>query len=350
VQWVIEELSVDPTGFFVQHYFPAFTALGEALARHVNAATPAEIVIIPSTSAGLNAVAQAIEWRAGDNVLFCDLEFPSNAFPWMSLERDGVRARCVPVEDGGMTVERVEEFSDGRTRAVAVSALQFFSGQRADLAAIGGFCRAHGILFIVDAIQSIGHIPIDVQAMNIDVLASGGMKSLLGLPGAGFMYVREAVAETMRPRLILSGSTVDYAHWLTYNMTPAPGAARLGGGAPNVPGVMALVTSLALLTELGLENIDAYTTGLTRYAAGRLADEGYKIITPLDAAGPILTFRSPHDSAVTDRLVAQLAERGVVVAKHLDAEGAAHVRLSFHCYNVPAEIDRAVEEIGAFVS
>jgi cysteine desulfurase/selenocysteine lyase len=154
----------------------------------------------------------------------------------------------------------------------------------------------------------------------------------------------------LRPRLIHAGSTVDYEHWLAYNLAPAPGAARFGGGAPNVPGVMALAPSLALLSELGVGNIDAHTTSLTHYAIDRLSDMGYEVVTPREAAGPITMFRSPHDSATTDRLVAHLAERGVIVGKHLDAAGAAHVRLSVHCYNLPAEIDRAVEEIDAFVS
>src|SRR5690606_2795067 len=129
---------------------------------------------------------------------------------------------------------------DGRTRAVAASAIQFFSGHRTDLAAIGDFCRQRNILFIVDAIQAIGHMKFDVQAMGIDVLATGGMKSLLALPGVGFLYVREELAEQMRPRLIHGNSTVDYLHWLDYDTTPAPGAARFAAGTPNVIGIMSM--------------------------------------------------------------------------------------------------------------
>lgn len=90
--------------------------------------------------------------------------------------------------------------------------------------------------------------------------------------------------------------------------------------------------------------------GLTRYGAEKLRAAGYEVITPLDAAGPILTFCSPFDSATTDRLIQHLAERQLVAGKHLDAEGDAYVRLSFHAYNVPAEIDRFLSEMGAFVS
>jgi len=349
-QHAIEQLAVNPNRFFGQYALPALENLYPAIARHINAASPGEIVAATTTSAALNAVAQAIQWRPGENILFCDLEFPSNTYPWMSLERDGVEPRCVPADNGGLTLRRVEQYADEHTRAVAVSAVQFFTGHRADLAAIGRFCRERDILFIVDAIQCIGHMAIDVQAMNIDVLATGGMKSLLALPGAGFLYVREAVAEAARPRAIHGNSTVDYIHWLAYDLTMSPGAARFAGGTPNVAGMLAITPSLALINELGPEHIDAHTTALTRYAGEALTDEGYEIITPLDAAGPILTFRSRYDSETTDRLLQYLDENQLVVCKHLDAGTDAYIRMSFHCYNVRAEVDRFVETLRGFVN
>jgi selenocysteine lyase/cysteine desulfurase len=350
VQRVIEELSRDPGDFFGKYAMPAFAALGEALSRYVNAASPAEIVPITSTGAALNAVAQAVEWQPGENIIFCDLEFPSNAYPWMNLAREGIEPRCVPADNGGLTLQRVEEFTDERTRAVAVSAVQFFTGHRADLAAIGHFCHERDILLIVDAIQSIGHMRFDVQAMNIDVLATGGMKSLLGLPGAGFMYVREAVAEAMRPRSVCANATADYLHWLAYDLTPLPGAARFNNGTPNVPGILAIAPSLALITELGVDNIDQHTSALTRYAGEMLAREGHEVITPLDAVGPIVTMRSPYSNETTDRLVSYLTDKHVAVAKHLDAAGAPYIRLSFHCYNTEGEIDRFIEEFRGFTN
>jgi len=349
VQWVVEQLSRDPNRFFMQDGMPAMMELPNAAARHINATSPGEIVPITSTVGALNAVAQAVEWRPGDNVIFCDLEFPSNAFPWLSLAREGVTARCATAEGGTLSVESLEDHTDERTRLVAVSAVQFFSGARADLTALGRFCRERGILFAVDAIQSIGHIPIDVQAMNIDVLATGGMKSLLALPGAGFMYVRDAVAESLHPRAIGSNATVNYMHWLAYDLTLQPGAARFWAGTPNVPGLFAVLSSLELLRELDVAAIDAHTSELSRRAAGLLTQHGQAVITPPGAIGPIVTFRSPLSSKETDKLVMALAEQNVVVAKHLDAAGAPYIRLSFHCYNTPEEIDRFIEVFQATV-
>lgn len=350
VQSAIEKLSEDPNAFFGKYALPAFVDIQESLARYINATSPMEIAFSTTTSAALNAVAQAVDWRPGDNILFCDQEFPSNAYPWMSLSRDGVESRLVPTDNGGLTLRQVMAHADGCTRAVAASAVQFFSGHRTDLAAIGRFCRERNILFIVDAIQAIGHMAFDVQAMKIDVLATGGMKSLLALPGAGFIYVRDEVAASMQPRLIHGNSTIDYMHWLAYDLSPQPGAARLASGTPNVPGVLSIGASLSLLNELGPANIDAHTTALTHYAINALTREGYEVITPADAAGPITTFHSPFDSETTDRLVQYLADRQVVVCKHLDAGRKAYVRASVHGYNTTADIDRLVEEMRGFAS
>lgn len=341
IQDAIEGLSSDPSDYFGRIGLPAIIDLQTRLARFVNAA-PSEIVSITSTSAALNAVAQAIPWQPGDRVLFCDVEFPSNAYPWLSLARDGVESCVVPADNGGLTLRAVEQYVDERTRVVAASAVQFFTGHRTDLAAIGDFCRRRGILFVVDAIQAIGHIPIDMQAMAIDVLATGGQKSILGLPGIGFMAVRDGVAEMMRPRLIHANATVNWMHWLAYDLTPLPGAERFAAGTPNVPGLIGLGPSVALLEELGVSHIDAHTTALSRYAVERLTALGLDVITPLNALGPIVTFHSPVDAAATGQIVQRLAEQRVVVVMHLDAAGAAYIRLSFHCYNVPAEVDRFI--------
>ncbi len=350
VQSAIERLSEDPNAFFGKYALPAFVSLQESLASFINAKSPSEIVYSTTTSAALNAVAQAIDWRPGDNILFCDQEFPSNAYPWMSLSRDGVESRRVPSENGGLTLRQVETHADDRTRAVTVSAIQFFSGHRADLVAIGRFCRERNILFIVDAIQAIGHMVFDVQAMNIDILATGGMKSLLALPGAGFIYVRDGVSSKMNPRLIHGNSTVDYLHWLDYDLTPQPGAARLSSGTTNVPGVLSIGASLTLLNDLGPANIDKHTTALIHYAIDNLTNEGYEVVTSKDTSGPIATFRSPFDSETTDRLIQFLSDRQVVVCKHLDAGTSAYMRASVHCYNTTADIDRLLEELRGFVS
>lgn len=349
VKWAIDGFARQPGHFWVQHGLVYAERLRQEMAAYLNAASPLEIVPMATTSAGLNAVAQAIAWQPGDNVLFCDVEFPANAYPWLSLARDGVEARLVPATDGGLTLAALEPYVDDRTRVIAASAIQFFTGHRTDLTAVGRFCQERGILFVVDAIQAIGHMAIDVQAMHIDVLACGGQKSLLALPGQGFLYVRQAVAEQLRPRFIGSNATVDYLHWLKYDTTPAVAAQRFMSGTLNIPGIVAVVESLGLIRELGVENIDRHTRALSDRATAVLTHLGYRVLSPQPAQGPIVTFAVDLSSEEADALVAALVRQHVALVKHLDKEGNAYLRLSFHCYNTFEEIERfgeILEEMG----
>lgn len=340
VKWAIDELGRNPISFWMRHGFTYMTRFQEEVAAFLNAAAPAEIVPATTTSAALNAIAQALPWQTGDNLLFCNLEFPSNAYPWMSLARDGVEVRQATAVSGGLTLEAIEPLVDANTRLIAASAIQFFSGHRTDLTAVGRFCRERDILFVVDAIQAIGHIKIDVQAMYIDVLASGGMKSLMALPGLGILYVRQEIAEKMQPRSFAANATVDFMHWLNYDLTPAAAAQRFANGTPNLPGIIAAVESVALINELGIENIDRHTRGLADRLIPILSEMAYEVVTARPSPGPIVTWKWETNNEAADALVAQLAQRDVYIAKHLDAQGHPYLRASFHCYNTPEEVAR----------
>jgi cysteine desulfurase/selenocysteine lyase len=345
-----ERLAADPMSFFGPDspWGDLSATFSTEIAGLIHAADPHEIVGAVSTSAALNTVAQAIDWQPGDNIVFADIEFPSNVYPWMVLERFKVECRLAPPEDGGASVEVFEPLVDRHTRLVAVSAIQFLTGHRADLGALGAFCRERGILFAVDAIQAAGHIPIDVQAMQIDILAAGGQKSLMGPPGQGFLYVRDEVADRMRPGMVGPNGTVDHEHWLRYDLTPRPGALRFLMGTSNIAGMVTLIESIRFLKSLGVPNIDAWTRHLSQVAAEDLVARGYIVITPSDPAhlGPIVTFRvgDPDDLETADRqangMLRHLKANHVRVAKHWDAHGTPHLRISSHCYNTEDEVRR----------
>lgn len=351
-----EWLTTEPGAFFAPTPPPElgniFIEFNSEIAALINAHDMREIVGVRSTSAALNAIAQAIDWQPSDNIVFSRVEFPSNAYPWMSLERRGVACRIVPDDgSGGPSVDLFAPHVDGRTRVIAVSAVQFLTGHRADLAALGAFCRDRGILFVVDAIQAAGHIPIDVQAMHIDVLASGGQKSLMGPPGQGFLYVRHDVCETLHPALIGPNATANWMFWSDYDITPEYGAQRFMMGTPNVPGMFGLLASIRFLRTITLPHIDTWTQHLARLAIDDLTAQGYAVITPRDALGPIVTFRigdpDPDDEAsmqaadtLAAALLAHLTARNVRLTKHLDARGVPHLRISTHCYNTEDEVHR----------
>ena len=343
VRFAIDGLTQDPISFWMNVALATSQQLCADVATLINAVSPGEIVPVTNTGDALSAIARALPLNSGDNIIFVETEFPSNAYPWMALEKKGIEARSVPAVSGGLTLETVERFADGRTRAVAVSSIQFLSGHRTDLKAIGAYCRDHDIIFIVDAIQSLGHMRFDVREMNIDILASGGQKSLMALPGIGVLYVRDELCERLAPWPIASNATVNFLHWLDYDQTPLPGAARFANGTPNLPGIFGMQSSIGLIQELGPELIDAHTSSLTRYGHQAVSDLGYEVITPIDSLGPILTFRSGLDVDSTDALVAKLAREHILVAKHLDAPGNAYIRVSVHCYNTMADIDSLVD-------
>ena len=348
---VNERLMLDPLSAFgpwlIQDMIPA---LSDSLVRLIHAASPEEVVPVQTTSLGLGLLAQAMPWRHSENVVLCDVEFPSNVYPWMRLtDQHGVEARLIPARDGGLTLDAVRAAVDAQTRVVAASSVQFLTGHRTDLAAIGAFCHERGILFMVDAIQSVGHIPIDVQGMHIAALAAGGQKSLLGPPGQGFLYVSSALAPDLRPTVVGANAVEDWIHWLRYDLTPSAGAARFMMGTPSVAGYAGLLASVGLLLELGVAAIDEYTTALAAYAIDRLREAGYRVITPA-AHGPIVTFQAAPDDARTSALMAALAARRIFLAKHWDAQDNAYLRLSVHCYNTPEDIDTcisALQEAGA---
>jgi selenocysteine lyase/cysteine desulfurase len=311
----------------------------QIVADFIGASSPGEVVPMFNTAQCANAIAGALPVTAGDNVVFCDVEFPSNAYPWMVLERDGIEVRKINAQAGGLTLDALKECVDERTKFVEASAIQFFTGHRTDLAAIGAFCRARGIIFYVDAIQAIGHMKFDVEAMKIDILATGGQKSLMSVPGVGFMYVRYEVAAEIAPRTVTATSNENWLHWTSYDMTPLPGAGRFHPGSLNVTGMFGVMASISLFNELTPQAIDQHTSHLADVAIDALTEAGYTVITPRDAHGPIVTFVSGMDGDKTDALVAYLDENKVNIVKHLSANGDPHLRLSFHCYNKVEEFE-----------
>ncbi len=340
VQACIAEMGQNVSAYFAKTIIPLFGQFAETVAAFINAPHKTDICPVVSTSTALNMVAGALQWEVGDEVVLCDVEFPSNVYPWMALERQGVVCRMVPAEHGTLTIEALDAVVNDRTRLVAISSVQFFTGARSDLQALGDYCHQHGILFAVDAIQSVGHIPIDVQAMHIDILATGGQKSLLALTGTGFMYVRHEVAETMQPTSIGPNAVQNWMHWLDYDLTPSEGATRFMAGTPNIQGMVSMMSSLSLLTELGRETIDIHTTALSRYLLEALDAKGYRCVTSPEPGryGSIVTFQYSDANEATDEYVKMLTDQQIMVTKHLDKIGAPYVRLSTHCYNIENDL------------
>lgn len=315
------------------------------LAAQLIGAGADEIACMPNTSYGLNLAARALPLGAGDVVVTFDKEFPANVYPWMALAARGVRLELVPCGPDGLPDEPalLAALDRPEVRALTVSWVQFGTGYAADLAALGAACRAHGKLFVVDAIQGLGARTLDVRAAHVDVLACGAQKWLMAPWGTGFAYVRRELVAAMTPGdvgwlAVRHGE--DYTRLTDYDLTLHDDARRFEVLTLAYHDFAGLVASLELVHELGPGAVAAHVASLAdrivRWADGR---DDVRLVTPADPArrAGVLALR-PRDPAAAAR---RLAAAGVT---HSVREGA--VRLSPHGYNTADEVDTALAALG----
>ena len=169
-----------------------------ATARLIGA-NRAEIALIHNTTAGINLIAEGIDWQPGDNIVTLDDEFPANVYPWLNLQHRGVETRQASTIEGHVEPDAIAQLCDSRTRVVSVSWVGYANGCRRDLAAIGQIAHRHGALFFVDAIQGLGVFPLDVKETGVDFVAADGHKWMLGPEGAGIFYMRREHLDLLRP-------------------------------------------------------------------------------------------------------------------------------------------------------
>ena len=307
-------------------------------ARLVNAGAD-EIAFIKSTSHGLSLVAEGLEWQSGDNILFSEKEFPSNIFPWINLERKGVEARAIPWRKGKVMIEDIERVMDGRTRLIAISSVQFSNGFRIDLERLGTLCRTKGVLLCVDAIQSLGIIPMDVRELNIDFLAADAHKWLLGPEGIGIFYCRKELAQNMRPPLVGWKSVqneFDFDHPVLRLKNDAQ---RFEEGSQNLLGIFGLGPAIELLLEAGITNIEERVLDLGDLIIGEAGKRDFTVLTPMqrEQRGGNITIAGGFDpTAARDAL----RERGIMV----NVRGGG-LRLSPHFYNCAEDIDTVFKNL-----
>ncbi len=311
-----------------------------AAAQLLNAA-PEEIALTPNTSVALNTAAGALALGPGDIVLLSDREFPANVYPWLALGRRGVVVERAPVTSRGYPDEDylVERLADPWVRVLAVSLVQFSNGFRADLARLSEACRANGARLVVDAIQGLGALPLDVQAVPVDLLACGGQKWLLGPWGSGFCFVRRELIEGLQPPM--AGWTSyqgmdDVTNLLSYDERLLGDARRFEVSNLGTQDHLGLTTSIGLLLELGIEGIAGYLRSLAEPVLAWARDRGVPIVSPTDELHRSqIVCVAPPDAKEAHR---RLRQAGVVCAFR---EGA--IRLAPHCYNTMEEMDKVVE-------
>ncbi len=305
-----------------------------------------EIAFVSSTSMGLSIIAGGLPWRNGDNLIIADGDFPANVYPWLHLARLGVETRFIRRRpDGAICAADVLDLADDRTRLVSLSSVNYITGFRTDLNSIGEMLYRKGILFCVDAVQSLGVLPFDSQ--YVDFAAASSHKWLLGPMGIGVLFVKRKNFDILEPPLIGWKSVKSNKRYLDYKLEFVDSARRYEPGSPNGIGLMGLHAALGILTEAGTENVGRRIARFRELLVNRITELGYKVISPGDWTGSsIVSFTGSEAEIVALR--EYLDKSGIIVSIRDTLDGRRCIRVAPHFYNTVEDIQALLDGIRAF--
>jgi len=330
-----------------QEYFipPNLLIDTRQLAANLIGAEIREVALVGPTSLALSFIAQGIDWHPGDNIIVHGDDYPSNVYPWMALEEKGVQLRHLkPSKPGLIDPEDVFELVDSRTRMAALASCHYVSGYRIDIDTIGRELRSRGVLVCIDGIQTVGAFPTPVK--HVDFLAADAHKWMLGPCASGILYVKKETQEQLRPVVqgwhnlrcpdFIAQETLDYK----------PDSRRYEAGTANLLGIVGHRASLAMLNEVGVDNIAADLIAKRNRLVPVLLDKGYEVMHPevhfANTSG-IVTFHKPGVDMTV--LAEQLTQADIKVSLRVMRNGAKLIRLSPHFYNTNIELDRVLEAL-----
>ena len=314
----------------------------EKFAGLINAA-PEEIVLIKNTTEGINIAANGLPLNPGDNVIITDLEHLNNVYPWLNLQkRRGVEVRILKSRDGRLHLEDLAPLVDQRSRALAISFVTL-TGLKIELKPFGQFCKAHDMVFVVDAIQGIGRLPLDVYDAQIDIMSCGGHKGLMGPRGSGCLYIDKKIIDTID--VAYAGPPHELRHaGVSTDLKRAGGIKKFNAGGANYLGACALNAGLGLIHEVGIDTIESQDLHL-----GQLLVDGLQTIKGVEVLSPrnreessgIVAIKTPDSTELAQRLETQKIR--VALRK-------SGIRISPHFYNTEEEIAQTVEAVGEILA
>lgn len=300
-------------------------------ARLINADVD-EIAFVKNTSHGLSIIADGLDWNKGDNMIIYEKEFPSNQYPWINLKNKGVEVRVITSENGRIEAEAIERLIDSKTRLVSLSSVQFTNGFKVDLKSVGALCRGKGVFLCVDAIQSLGVIPMDVKDFNIDFLSADGHKWLLSPEGTGIFYCKKGLPERINPPLIGWKSVKKDLEFENIDFDLKTDALRFEEASMNIMGIYALGGALDLLFEVGINRIQDKVLDLGDMVIEKAEKSGFKVMTPRnrDERGGIVTIVGNFDPKTVKN---ELEKMNIMVNVR-----AGGLRVSPHFYNTENDV------------
>jgi len=307
------------------------------------------IAFLDNTTNGIIWLAQGINWKSGDRIILNDVEFPANVYPFLQLKEKGVEVDFIKSKNGIVTAEEVIDAIKPDTKLISISFVQFLSGYRVDLEKIGKACKEHGIIFSVDAIQGLGAVRLDIEKCNIDFLASGTQKWLLGLQGLAFIYIRKELQDKMKTAPIGWLAVNDAWDLLNFDLTTKETAERFQPGTLNNLGIYAFNSSMKFLKEFGFDEIEKQVLSNSKYFIEQLASIGYKsplLSQPEKHLSGIVSFSQKDgipEGKSAEKIFEHLSSKKIVCSLR---EG--YIRFAPHFYNTKQEIDKVVDELRNF--
>ncbi len=314
-------------------------ALREIARRLINAPSEEDIALIKNTSEGLSIIASGLDWQVGDNIVTSNEEFPSNRIPWQALACRGVELRQADLAAEATPEDSLLAQVDKRTRLLTISSVQYASGLRMNLERVGQFCQQQDVLFCVDAIQSLGALHFDCQAIHADFVVADGHKWMLGPEGIGLFYCPPEAREQLRLHqfgwhMIEAAGDYDREDWRI-----ARSARRFECGSLNMTGIFALKESLSLLLdEVGIDKVERALLANTAYLAQQIqAEPRLELLSPRspERYSGITTFKRRETDLPT--LHHYLMKQGVVCAQR-----GGGIRFSPHFYTSREQLDHAL--------
>ncbi|MEN3940410.1 aminotransferase class V-fold PLP-dependent enzyme [Prosthecobacter sp. SYSU 5D2] len=336
----------------MQEFPEAWRAVSECrvVAAQMLGAKASEISLLGPTSLGLSLVANGLDWQPGDEVVCYQDDYPANVYPWTDLARHGVVVKLLkPQAPGAITPELVEALLTPKTKLVALASCHFLSGYRIQIDAIGQMLRARGVLFCLDAIQTLG--AFETRVDYVDFLSADSHKWMLGPMAAGVVYVREEVQERLRPTLLGSWNVQSPNFIAQEEIAFEKGGRRYEPGVLNVAGILGMKAGLELLLEKGIPAVSEQLLRLKARLVEGLEPLGFRFLGPTtgpNASGITTTWREDgHYGASLTQIFDHLTAQKISPSLRYDRAGKAYLRFSPHFYNTEAEMDRVVAAIAS---
>lgn len=301
---------------------------------------PEDVALSRNTTEGINWVANGIDWKPGDKIVSVLGEYPANVYPWMRLNDRGVVFKMIPPVNSRVPLERIEKELTPDTRLLTISFVEFVTGFRSDLEALGRLCQEKGIAFLVDLIQGMGVFPLDIKTWNVTFAAGGSQKWLLGPQGAGFFYCAKENLDLLDVTCAGATTVTRWTPYTDYDYTLREDASRFEYGTPATLPLAGLGAAVDLLLEAGMEAVCERVKLLTDILIDGAIGKGYRCVSPRGEKewSGIVALDPPNETPQS--VVNRLLERQI-----FGAEREGFLRLTPHFYQTEAEMQRVVDTL-----